>query len=199
VAVHRDSATVTLNSGAQLPVTTAAGHATVRSGHPVTIATPAASAHRAPGDPVRCGEATATSTAPGEPALAAVDGTDATDWQPDAIPATLTAPMSPHRISRVSVTWGRTWPPVLTPNIHPKPTPVRTVRSRRYAVQVMTGGRWRTVTGSGDRTRDTISFAAVQASGVRLRLLAGSGVKTIATKTIPATAIMPMVQELRVG
>jgi trehalose/maltose hydrolase-like predicted phosphorylase len=202
VAVHRDSATVTLSSGAPLPITTAAGHATVRSGHPVTIATPAASAHRAPGDPIRCGHATATSTAPGVPALAAVDGTNATDWQPDAIPATLTAPMSSHRISHVSVTWGRTWPPALTPNIHPKPTPVRTVRSRRYSVQVMAGGRWRTVavvSDSSDRTRDTIRFAPVRASGVRLRLLAGSGVKTVATSSTPATAIMPMVQEVRAG
>jgi hypothetical protein len=202
VAVHRDSATVTLERGAPLPLTTPAGHATVRTGHPVKIATPAAGAQRAPGDPIRCGQATATSTAPGDPALAAVDGTNATDWQPASIPATLSAPMSPHRVSRVSVTWGRTWPPVLTPNVHPKPTPVRTVRSRRYDVQVDVGGHWRTVAmvhGAMRRTRDNVTFAAVRASGVRLRLLAGSGVKTIPTSSTPATPILPMVQEVRVG
>jgi hypothetical protein len=202
VAVHRESATVTLHSGAPLPLTTPAGHAVVRPGRPVKIATPAASAHRAPGDPVRCGQATATSTAPGEPALAAVDGTDATNWQPATVPATLTAAMSPQRISHVSVTWGRTWPPVLEPNVHPKPAPVRTVRSRRYAVQIDVGGEWRTVAtvhGAMRRTRDTITFPAVRAGGVRLRLLAGSGVDTVATSSTPATPILPMVQEVRVG
>jgi trehalose/maltose hydrolase-like predicted phosphorylase len=207
LSIHRDSATVTLLNGAPLPLSTPSGHTTARIGHPVKISTPAASASRAPGDPVRCGQATATSTAPGEPALAAVDGTAATDWQPAAIPATLTAPLATgaRSISRVTVQWGRTWPPVVIPNVHPKPAPVRTVRARSYAVQVLAAGRWRTVArvhSASSRTRDTILFGAVRASGVRLKLLAGSGVETIPAKTKPVPApvpILPMVQELTVG
>jgi trehalose/maltose hydrolase-like predicted phosphorylase len=207
LSIHRDSATVTLLKGAPLPITTAAAHTTVSTGHPVKISTAAATASRATGDPLRCGQATATSTAPGEPALAAVDGTAATNWQPAAIPATLTAPMAggAHRISRVTVHWGRTWPPVIIPNVHPRPAPVRTVRSRRYAVQVSTRGAWRTVAtvdSASSRTRDTIIFPAVRASGVRLRLLAGSGVETIPAKSKTATPpvpILPMVQELTVN
>ena len=106
------------------------------------------------------------------------------------------------RVSRVTVRWGRTWPPVITPNVHPKPRPVRTVRSLRYVVQVHAGGRWRTVArvrGHRGRVVDAVRFPAVRAGGVRLRLLAGSGVKTIKTSSTPPTPILPMVQELSVG
>jgi hypothetical protein len=49
---------------------------------------------------------------PGAPALAAVDGSPATDWQPVSVPASLTAPTSAagRTIGRVVVTWGRLWP-----------------------------------------------------------------------------------------
>ena len=129
VAIRRGQTTVTLQSGAPLPVSTPSGHATVHAGHPLTIVTPAATGSHTSTDPLLCGAASATNTAPGAPALAAVDGSSATDWQPAKLPATLTAPATaPRTLSSVTVRWGRAWPPVLKPNVHPKPGPVETLR-----------------------------------------------------------------------
>ena len=137
MAIHRDHTTITLDSGAPLPVSTPSGTATVRAGHPVTIVTPGATASHAGTNPLLCGAASASNTAPGAPALAAVDGSSATDWQPAKLPATLTAPVTAARtLSSVTVRWGQAWPPVLKPNVHPKPGPVETLRSRDYTVQV---------------------------------------------------------------
>jgi trehalose/maltose hydrolase-like predicted phosphorylase len=129
VAIHRDQATVTLHSGAPLPVSTPGGTATVRSGRPLTISTRGATASDSGTDPLHCGAASASNTAPGAPALAAVDGSSATDWQPATLPATVTAPVTaPHTLSSVTLGWGGAWPPVLKPNVHPKPGPVQTLR-----------------------------------------------------------------------
>ena len=200
VAIHRDGATVTLDSGAPLPISTPSGRATARAGHPVTIVTAGATASHAGTDPLLCGAASASNTAPGAPALAAVDGSTATDWQPAKLPTTLSAPATaPHTLSSVTVRWGQAWPPVLKPNVHPKPGPVETLRSRDYTVQVQTGGGWRTVARvrtDSARLTDTVMFPAARARAVRLRLIGGSGVGTVKTKTVPSTPILPMVQEL---
>jgi trehalose/maltose hydrolase-like predicted phosphorylase len=202
VAVHRDRATVTLHSGAPLPVSTPAGNATVRTGHPLTISTHGATVSKPDTDPLLCGHAGGSNTAPGAPALAAVDGSSATDWQPATLPATLTAPVTaPRALSSVTVRWGQAWPPVLKPNVHPKPSPVETLRSRDYAVQVRTGGGWTTVARvrtDSARLTDTITFPAVTARAVRLRLTGGTSQQTVKTKTTPSTPILPMVQELAV-
>ncbi len=200
VAIQRDRATVTLLQGAPLPITTPAGQATVRPGHPVTIATQSAAASHTATDPLLCGDARASNTAPGAPALAAVDGSSATDWQPAKLPATLTAPTNaPRSLSSVTVRWGRAWPPVLKPNVHPKPGPVETLRSRDYTVQVQTGGGWSTVARvrtDSARLTDTVTFPAVRARAVRLRLIGGTGQHTVKTSSTPSTPILPMVQEL---
>ena len=200
VAIHRDGTTVTLDSGTPLPVSTPAGHATVRLGHPLTVGTSAAAATKRT-DPFLCNGATASNTAPGAPALAAVDGSNATDWQPAKLPATLTAPVTaPGILSSVSVRWGQAWPPVLKPNVHPKPGPVQTLRSRDYEVQINPGdGTWRTVATvrtHSSRLTDTVTFPTTRAHAVRLRLIGASGVSTVKTKTTPSTPILPMVQEL---
>ncbi len=70
---------ITLNSGAALPVITPGGAKTVEAGTPVTIPT------RRPDlqpteDLVRCRQITATSSLPGSPPVAAVDGSPATAW-----------------------------------------------------------------------------------------------------------------------
>ena len=201
LAIHRGGATVTLNAGAALPLTIAGRRVTIHPARPARIALASGgdrSAHGALG----CRDARASSAASGAPALAAVDGSPATDWQPAAVPATLTVPMRPRTISRVAVRWGRAWPPAITPNVHPKPGPVRTVRSRRYAIQVLGGDhRWRTVarvagTQNG-RVLDRLRLRApIRAYAVRLALLAGSGVSTVKTASAPSTPILPMVQEL---
>jgi trehalose/maltose hydrolase-like predicted phosphorylase len=202
VAVHRAGATVTLQRGAAMPVVTPSGRVTARRGHPLRIATlrPSASGARSAG-PLLCGAARASNAAPGAPALAAVDGSDATDWQPAKLPATLTAPLRrARRISRIAVRWGRAWPPVLKPNVHPKPKPVETLRSRDYAVQVRSrAGGWRTIARvrtHSSRLTDTIEFPATRVGAVRVRLVGGSGQRTVKTKTTPSTPILPMVQEL---
>ena len=152
--------------------------------------------------PTRCGAAPPAplNIAPGAPPLAAVDGSSATDWQPAKLPATLDAPVSaPRTLSSVSVRWGQAWPPVLKPNVHPKPGPVETLRSRNYTVQVQTGSHWTTVARvrtDSTRLTDTVTFPATRARAVRLRLIGGSGVSTVKTKTVPSTPILPMVQEL---
>jgi trehalose/maltose hydrolase-like predicted phosphorylase len=200
-AIYRDRATITLHSGAPLPVSTASGKATARLGHPLTVLTPGVTASRSGTDPLLCGAASASNTAPGAPALAAVDGSSATDWQPTKLPAQLTAPVSAgHTLSSVTVRWGQAWPPVLKPNVHPKPGPVQTLRSRDYEVQISSGGgTWRTVatvrTRSG-RLTDTVRFPAGRARAVRLRLIGGTGVHTVKTSSTPSTPILPMVQEL---
>jgi trehalose/maltose hydrolase-like predicted phosphorylase len=202
VAIHRDRAVVTLHSGAPLPVSTPAGNATVRTGHPLTISTHSATVSDPDTDPLLCGDAGASNTAPGAPPLAAVDGSSATDWQPAKLPATLTAPVTgPRTLSSVTVRWGQAWPPVLKPNVHPKPGPVETLRSRDYTVQVRTGSDWTTVARvrtDSARLTDTITFPAVSARAVRVRLTGGTGARTVKTKTTPSTPILPMVQELTV-
>jgi trehalose/maltose hydrolase-like predicted phosphorylase len=200
VAIQRDGTTVTLESGAPLPVSTPAGPAIVRLGHPLTAETSVAAATKRT-DPFLCNRATASNTAPGAPALAAVDGSDATDWQPAKLPATLTAPVTaPDILSSITVRWGQAWPPVLKPNVHPKPAPVQTLRSRDYEVQISPDGRtWRTVATvrtHSARLTDTIAFPATHARAVRLRLIGGTGVSTVKTSSTPSTPILPMVQEL---
>ncbi len=204
VAVRRDGATVTLHSGAPLPISTPSGHTTVRRGHPVTLSTPAGTASRAAGDALRCQGATASSAAPGAPPLAAVDGSIGTDWQPAALPAAVTVPTATgeHTVSRISVRWGQAWPPVLTPNVHPKPGPVQTLRSTRYSIQVSADGRrWSTVATvrtHSARLTDTVSFPATRARAVRLVLIGPTGKRTVKVpgSTTPSTAILPELQEL---
>ena len=202
IAVGRHATRVTLLAGAPLPLSTPRGRRTVSKGHPLTLAT-ARPDLKATRDAVRCADASASSAAPGAPALAAVDGTAATDWQPVKLPATLSAPVASHRrtISRVTVVWGRAWPPAPKPNVQPPPRPVKTLRSRGYFVQVSTTGhRWRTVAHVRRRrgTTDTLRFAARRVRAVRIRLLRGTGQRSIATSSVPSAPLLPMVQELTV-
>ena len=144
VTIGPRSTTVTLDSGPPLPLSTQAGRRVVQAGHPVTVTTarPDLTQTR---DRVRCGAARATSAAPGAPALAAVDGSAATDWEPTALPATLTVPVrGRHKLRRVVLVWGRQWPTQPHPNIHPPAHPVIVRRATRYTVAVSTSGRrWR--------------------------------------------------------
>ena len=200
LAIHRDHATVTLERGAPMPVRSRAGRRLVHAGRPLTIGSLPAR-RPASADALRCGDARASSSLPGAPPLAAVDGSSATDWQPGAVPATLTAPTraAARTVSQVTIRWGRMWPAVVTPNVHPEPGPVHTLRARRYAVDLRTGGRWHQVArvdSRSGRTLDVVRFPAMRASEVRVRLLSGTGVRTVKTKTTPSTPVLPMVQEL---
>ena len=182
-------ATVRLTAGAALPVSTPTGSVTVTPGHPALIAT------RRPdltptADVIRCGTATASSSQPGAPPLAAADGSTATDWQPVKLPATVTVSGGAvRRVQRLTVLWGRQWPPQPKPNVHPPAGPVTVLRATRYTIQISRDGRhWRTVARVSDRRHgllDTFALRPVRARFVRLHMTQASSKKT-----------EPMVQEL---
>jgi trehalose/maltose hydrolase-like predicted phosphorylase len=191
IAIGPQRTTVTLTSGAPLPISTPGGMRTVRRGHPLTLATrrPDLTATK---DLVRCGHAVATSSQPGAPALAAVDGSPATDWQPMTVKASLTAPVQPlaGSIRTITLRWGRQWPKVPGPNIPPPPGPVLVLRPASYSVQVSSNRRtWRTVALVRGRTGvlDNIRLKhGVKARFVRIRVTAVSATQ------------LPMLDELTV-
>ncbi len=190
VTIGRSQTTVSLQSGAPLPLSTPHGRRTVSRGASVSL--PTARPQATPtSDLVRCGSARASSAAPGAPALAAIDGSVATDWQPTALPATLTAPLrGPASIHRVTVVWGRQWPPPPKPNVKPPPGPVIVRRATRYLVQVSSDGRsWRT------------AATVTRASGTTDRLQVRSGgVRYVRLRVMAAThKEMPLLEELRVS
>jgi trehalose/maltose hydrolase-like predicted phosphorylase len=202
IAVGRGTTTVSLVSGAALPVRTPTGLHAVTAGHALRIRT--ARPDLTPtSDAVRCQKATASNAEPGAPALAAVDGSPATDWQPVRLPATLTTPLRAGRrmVGRVTIAWGHLWPGVTKPNVPPAPGPVKTLRPSHYSLQVSANGRtWRTVarvTGGGSRATDVLRFAPVRARWLRIVITRGSVKPIKPTKTNqnpPPTT--PMVEEL---
>lgn len=173
---------VTLTSGAPLPVMSTRGLRRVRRGHGLVLATRRPDLKTSK-DLVRCGRVRASSSAPGAPALAAVDGSPATDWQPAKAHATLTAALSPlaARVRTITLRWGRMWPPAPAPNVPPPPGPVTVLRPARYLVQVSSNGRrWRTVARLGHRPGvvDTVHVRGrVKARFVRIRVTAPSSTK----------------------
>ncbi|MDQ6605501.1 MAG: discoidin domain-containing protein [Actinomycetota bacterium] len=178
ITIRRGPTTIALDSGAPLPISTPAGRRLVRTNRPLTLATARPDLART-GDLVRCGSASASSSQPGAPALAAVDGSRATDWAPVSLPATLTAPVrGPRVVGKVVVTWGRQWPAAPKPNVKPPPAPVKIRRPGRYSLSVSADGRhWRTVARIAGRagTTDTLAFPPRRARYVRLRITSPGG------------------------
>jgi trehalose/maltose hydrolase-like predicted phosphorylase len=175
VAIGQRTTTVTLDSGADLPVETNGRLRHVGAGQTLTIVT------RRPdlsptNDAVRCGKAVATSSQPGAPALAAVDGSTATDWQPVRLPATLTVPLAggSQTVSTATLQWGQMWPPAPGPTQPPPAGPVLTVRASAYEVALSVNGRtWRTVatvTGRMTGTTDVVHFPAARARYVAVTI-----------------------------
>jgi trehalose/maltose hydrolase-like predicted phosphorylase len=205
VSVGSRSTTVSLLSGAPLPLSTPSGTSTVSVGHSVTIPT-ARPDLKATGDAVRCQTARSSSSQPGAPGLAGVDGSPATGWQPASVPAMLSAPTrSGHRtIGRVVVQWGRLWPAQPKPNVHPPAHPVKVLRPGAYLLQVSANGRrWLTVgtvTGHRNRVTDTLTFPMVHARFVRLKITKGTGISVKETINNKATTVvqMPMLEEMTV-
>lgn len=197
--------TVRLLSGSPLPLSTPSGTRSVSAGTSLTLPT-ARPDLRGTRDAVRCQRATSSRTQPGAPALAAVDGSPATDWQPASVPARLTAATRSGRrmIGRVVVQWGRLWPAPSKPNVHPAPRPVKTLRPQAYVVQVSANGRrWLTVgEARGQRTRvtDTFTFPKVKARFVRVKIAKGTGISVKETVNNKKETIvqMPMLDELTV-
>ncbi len=206
ISVGARTTTVTLQSGAPLPVTTPSGSHTVAVRQ--TLRVPTARPDLRPTiDAVRCQPARASSAQPGAPALAAVDGSPATDWEPVSLPATLTTPTHAGNriIERAVVVWGQEWPAAPKPNVHPPAKPVKTLRPGRYLLQVSPNGRtWHTVAtvqGVKNRTTDTLSFPAVRARMVRIGITEGTGTTNTTTNGTKKTTVkaMPLLQELTVS
>ena len=190
VSIGQQRTTVRLSGGPPLPIKTPSGVRTLASGRTLTLPT------RRPdlttsSDLVRCGRVTASSSALGAPALAAVDGSPATDWEPATVHATLTAALRglAAPIHTITVRWGHLWPAAPAPNVPPPPSPVIVLRPKSYSVQVSGSGKsWRTVaTVHGGRgALDTLHLKAINARFVRIRATASSSTK------------LPMLQELTV-
>jgi trehalose/maltose hydrolase-like predicted phosphorylase len=181
VAIGPRTSTVTLQRGSAMRIGTPAGARRLTRRHALILAT------RRPdliatSDTVRCGAATASSSQPGAPPLAAVDGSPATDWAPVSLPATLTVPVAGGAgatISHATLQWGQEWIPAFLPNAGGPPVPVLTLRAADYAIQVSIDGRtWRTVatvTGRVTGTEDTVTFAPTRAVYVRVQITGAAG------------------------
>jgi hypothetical protein len=182
VTIGQRRTVVTLQGGPPLPVLASSRRMVARRGRALVLST--SRPDRTPSsDLARCAAANASSAQPGAPALAAVDGSPATGWQPVSLPATFTVPIGGHArvVHTVTVLWGRQWPsPPKTPNVPPPPGPVITLRPTSYTLQASSDGHtWRTVGTVGTRTGtiDTFHFRALHARWLRL-LSAGSSSQT---------------------
>jgi trehalose/maltose hydrolase-like predicted phosphorylase len=180
VAIGLRTTTVTLQSGPTLPVQTPAGLRHVSAGAPLTIPTRRPD-RTATTDVVRCGAAVATSSWTWAPALAAVDGSPATDWQAVTLPATLRATVTggTRTVSRATLRWGQMWPAAPSPTEPPPPGPVVTLRATSYTVAVSTDGQtWHTVASVSGRTTgttDVLTFPAVPARYIEVTVTASTG------------------------
>ena len=181
VAVGLRQTTVSLQSGPPLTlVSQVQGQRVVRAGRPVSLLTSRPDLVPT-NDAVRCGGVSANSAQPSGPALAAVDGSPATAWQPASVPATLRVALrgGEQLLRRAFVQWGQQWPAAPGPNIPPPPGPVITLRASTYRLQVSSNGRtWRTVAAVAGRTSgtfDVLRFKAVRARFVRLAIAAATG------------------------
>jgi hypothetical protein len=102
-------------------------------------------------DLVRCQSAQASSNQPGAGPLVAVDGSPATGWRPTQLLASLNVPLaSQQTISKVTVGWGRQWPPAPGPNVPPPYDLVVSQDGRIWTVLTQVRGR---VEGTHDELR----------------------------------------------
>ncbi len=192
VAIGQQRTTVTLQSGAPLPIQTPAGTRRLVAGRRLTLATRRPDLTRS-SDLVRCNPVTASSSQPGAPALAAVDGSPATDWEPTSVHATLTARIAglASPIRTVTLRWGRQWPAAPAPNVPPPPTPVIVLRPASFAVLVSNNGHsWRrvaVVSGHAGRVLDTLHLNGGKARFVRIRVTAASSTKLPMLEELTAT------------
>jgi trehalose/maltose hydrolase-like predicted phosphorylase len=192
VAIGQQLTTVTLQSGAPFPIQTPAGTRRLVAGRRLTLATRRPDLTRS-SDLVRCSPVAASSSQPGAPALAAVDGSPATDWEPTSVHATLTARIAglASPIRTVTLRWGRQWPTAPAPNVPPPPTPVIVLRPASYAVLVSNNGHsWRrvkVVSGHAGRVLDTLHLGVGKARFVRIRVTAASSKQLPMLEELTAT------------
>jgi hypothetical protein len=144
--------TVTLNSGESFPIITPAGEKTV--GRSVALTIPTRRSDLIPTDDLaRCRQITATSSLPGSPAVAAVDGSTATAWVAAEPKATLTVNLENSiALGKVKVVRGSS-----------DPFP--------YSIQTSTDGvQWKTLATAPATSNGTDEFTSpgIHAKSVRL-------------------------------
>ena len=192
VTIGQQHTTVRLQSGAPLPIHTPAGVRRVFAGRTLTLATRRPDL-TASSDLVRCNPVTASSSQPGAPALAAVDGSPATDWEPATVHSTLTARIAglAAPIRTVTLRWGRQWPTSPAPNVPPPPGPVIVLRPASYLVLVSSNGRrWHRVaviSGHAAQVLDRLHLHGVKARFVRIRVTAAGATKLPMLDELTAT------------
>jgi trehalose/maltose hydrolase-like predicted phosphorylase len=144
--------TVTLTSGAPLPVITPGGPKTVLPGSALTLPTRRPDLQTTD-DLARCRQITATSSLPGSPPVAAVDGSPATSWVAAEPDATLTVNLATQvELGKIKVMRGSS-----------DPFP--------YSVQVSSDGvQWKTIANAPATSAGTDEFEspAIQAKFLRL-------------------------------
>ena len=178
IAVGPKTTRVALQSGAPLPVDVRGDLHSVPVGSPLAVPT------RRPdltptADLARCRPASASSAQSLGPPLAAVDGSKATFWQPEKLPATLTVPLSStQRINQVVLRWGQRWAPPPASGQPPPAHPVVTLRASSYDVLASVDGHiWKTVARVRGRTtgrHDIIGLPTTTARYVKLRIYQGT-------------------------
>jgi trehalose/maltose hydrolase-like predicted phosphorylase len=194
VAIGPRRTTVSLSSGPPLPVKSGTGKARqVGVGGSLVLRTrrPDLAPTR---DPLRCAPAKASSANPGAPALAAVDGSSATQWEAASLPATLTVPLHGTRqIGGATLRWGRAWPGPPGPNVPPPSHPVRIRRATDYVLLGSQDGKhWRRLASvaGGTGTIDNLRFHPTSIRYLRLRV-------TAATKGLEGKEEPPLLETLR--
>ena len=179
VSIGQKTTSVTVTGGGALPVVTPSGSHQVATGQTLTIPTRRPDL-AATTDDVRCGNATATTSEPGSPALAAVDGSPATGWQPMSLPATLIAPVTggPRSVATVTLQWAQQWPEPSVPDQTPPVGPPVTLRPTRYVVSSSLDGHdWQVVAqvdGGATGITDVLKFAPTQARYISVQVIASA-------------------------
>ena len=157
LSVAPATTTLTLRSGAALPVTVAGGAVqTVQSGTPLQIATRSPAAISTT-DLARCASVSASSADPSYPPVAAIDGADGTWWQPTTTGASLTVDLGASK----AVTTFKVVAPVST---------------TAYGVQISTDGtQWTTVVTQGTASAATTTHTVSGVSARYVRYVAAAG------------------------
>jgi len=165
---------ISLDSGAAIPIITPGGNKTLSRGSPLVI--PTRRSDLLPTDNLaRCRKITATSSAPGSPAVAAVDGSSATAWVAAEAQADLTLDLATKiALGKITVLRGSGEP-------------------FSYTVQVSAdGAKWKTIATSPAVSSGTDEFVVppLDARFVRL-VFEGSGTANPSIAELAVTAKAP--------
>jgi trehalose/maltose hydrolase-like predicted phosphorylase len=167
VTITRDRTQVALRSGPPMTLQTPSGTKQVRVGAPAWLPT-AHPDETTNGDAALCRAVTATSADASYPAVAAVDGSDVTSWQPTTLPAALTVRFSDRpRVAAAALTWDGSG-------------------SVKYTADLLADDHWQSV-GAGiapARSTTTLHFEPSRTTAVRVNLVSDDASVGLANLTV---------------